>query len=304
MTPKIFLPLAKLPVPPEDAMYKACKAGHESHNVIDITVKLDGQPKGIQDVPPTPLHLRLPSFPMRVYAWRDYFNVQREVPLQKYDNYCPGQDIISYSIDMQGTWEQYETLLALDILNTYVDSDRADVVVDFGLHVGWYSMLALLKGYKVAGIDASAENLMIAEYNALSIGKGEDFYPYLGWVNGEGPNLPANAENIHLVKCDIEGAESSAMRMIYELLLEKKVNYALFEISPTFNNTYPVMVETMAEAGYKVYQIPGKGWEHSEEFGHNPLTTLKKYCEIPAEGRKEYVESLAQENFLFIREGL
>lgn len=300
MIPKLFKPLANIKKPPVSEMYEHCQIGHAKHKIIGIEVKLNGAHKGIKDVPKVPERLAC-EFTMCVYDWREYFKHEgNNITGNKFEEYCTGQDIISYSIDVQGVWEAYETLIALDIL---AERNKDAVVLDYGSHVGWYSILASMFEYRVASFDANIENIELLQMNAIkNMANVANIYAYNAWIDADAPMLDSNAEEVQFFKCDIEGAEKYAFYMCRDLFKNQRIKYAMIEISPTFNNSYADLVEAIANYGYGVYQIPGKGFAHSAEFSDQPLETIKKYCEVKAEGRREYVSSFNQENFLFIRQ--
>lgn len=286
MKPKLFDPLDKLNVPEPDDFYAHCRVGHDTHETKTVRVPVDGFDELLA---------------VDIYDWEHYFTtVAGNETTPKYAEYCTGQDIISYCIDRQGVWEKEETATILDILR----EDNADkIMLDFGSHIGWYTNLALKLGYRVASFDANIENLGLLRQSAVMNGTVENSYPYLCWLDFEVPVLSSDAEEVQLVKVDVEGAEHHALQMISQLIGQHKVKYAIFEISPVFNGNYPALVSTIQKFGYDVYQLPSGQWEHQDEFAQSPLTTIKKYCEITQRGDelKAYVDSLHQENFLFVR---
>jgi hypothetical protein len=303
MQPKLFETLQQLTVPSGKEFYAKCRY-HDKHTEQHVACNLDGQPV-MRDVPSIPERLAM-SLSFHVYNWRNYFKTvgsNETIPL--YEDYCTGQDIISYCIDQQGLWEGYETLLLLDLLNEDA-AERGDVVLDFGSHIGWYTTIAAISGFRVAAIDASAENLAMVRKNALENRVADKVFTYRAWLQGGEPLLPMHEEQVQLIKCDVEGAERYVARMCRPLFAGRKVKYMLMEISPTFNDTYPDIVEMIANCGYGVYQVPGKGFAHAAEYSQHPLATLKRYCEVPNSSlpdvRRDYVASLAQENFLFVRQ--
>lgn len=265
MIPKLFAPLAGLKKPSKDDFYDHCAAEHEKHQSATIETNI-----GI----------------MEIYDWREYFiTVDGNETYPEFDGYCPGQDIISYSIERQGAWDKGQTLLTQRLFNE-LQGKHGGIVLDFGSHIGYYSLLAALKGYTVASIDGSRENLELlaksADYNKVQ----DKISPYLAWLDKDAPVLSAHEESVHLLKVDVEGAEKYVVQMCSELFKAKKIKYAIIEISPVFNISYPYLVENIANCGYKVYQIESDG-------------SIK---EIKAEGRPEYVDGLHQENFLFERQ--
>lgn len=295
--PELFAPLAYLKKPSKDDFYEHCQVGHETHHVMAVHRILRGQPSNLS-APAIRDDLGL-ELDLMIYDWREYFiTVDGNETVSEHGKYCPGQDIISYCIDKQGVWEGPETIVILDILN---ENRQDDLVLDFGSHIGYYSLLAAKKGYRVASLDGNTENLNLLRASALINGLEKNISSYHCWLDNDSPLLAADQESVHLMKVDIEGAEIDAYAMTSLLFQEKKIKYAIFEISPTFNNTYPALVESIVDSGYDVFQIPGNNWEHNDEFSRAPLDTIKKYCQVPRRGRIKYVKGLHQENFLFIR---
>lgn len=282
MTPKLFAPLANLKKPTGSEFYDHCSIGHQSHARTLVTKNIGGMDVTYQ-----------------VYDWREYFiTVDGNETVSEHGKYCTGQDIISYCIDKQDVWEAEETAVMLDILS----EKQGGIMLDFGSHIGYYSILAALKGYQVASFDGSRENLALLHESAEVNQVVDKIHPNLCWLDDQAPILSREAEEVQLAKVDIEGAEQYALMMMADLIGGHKVKYLIFEISPTFNDTYPSLVETIAGQGYDVYQLPNGQSVHSlEEFDAAPLETVLKHCAVPAEGRKEYVASLHQENFLFVR---
>lgn len=280
--PKLFAPLSNLKQPPEDFFYHHCSVGHDEHKRFLVQ-------RQIGDL----------NVIYQIYDWREYFiTVDGNETVSEHGKYCTGQDIISYCIDQQKVWEAEETAVQLDILS----EQTSGVMLDFGSHIGYYSILAALKGYQVASFDSSAENLALLKESADQNDVEDRIHSYYCLLDDQVPVLSRDAEEVQLVKIDIEGAERHAIQMCADLIGGRKIKYLIMEVSPVFNDTYPALVETIAGQGYDVYLINSdKTWEHHEELMDAPLATVKKYSEIPAEGRKEYVASLHQENFLFVR---
>lgn len=284
MKPKLFAPLDKLKKPTESDFYDHCSIGHDTHQTIVVE----------RDIRGVKLNLE-------IYDWREYFiTVDGNETVSEHGKYCTGQDIISYCIDKQGIWEAEETGVMLDILSEPQTDDR--IMLDFGSHIGYYTNLAAQKGFTVASFDSSKENLELLYRSAVMNENADKISIYRCLLDDQAPILSRDAEKVRLAKVDIEGAERHAVQMMADLIGGHKLKYLIMEISPVFNDTYPSLVETIAGQGYDVYLIETrKDWEHREELDAEPLKTVLKYCQIPAEGRKEYVASLRQENFLFVR---
>jgi hypothetical protein len=167
--------------------------------------------------------------------------------MNRFETYCPGQDVISFEIERTGLWEEAETRLFIDLLN---HSDRDALVLDFGCHVGWYSVIADSLGFSVIGVDASPENVELATWN---VGRPDSIR--LGVIDQSVPRLPAGLE-IAVAKIDIEGAERHAVNMLAPLLAAGAVEHVLMEISPVFNDSYPQIMQRMAGWGYQAYMLP------------------------------------------------
>lgn len=298
--PKLFTTLEDLKKPEAGKdFYAKCAAGHETHSNTVVGVELSGQPKN-QSAPAIPSRLKT-SLAMRIYDWREYFmTVDGNETWPEFDGYCPGQDIISYCIDQQGVWEGDETLVILDILS---ENNTEDVVLDFGSHIGYYSMLAARNGYQVASIDSQSENLDMLKDSAVMNNLQDKVHTYLGWLDEDAPTLSAKLEGVQLVKVDVEGNENSAVAICNPLFVKRKIKYAIIEVSPVFNESYPELVSWILSNGYDVYQLPGNNWEHNSEFTEAPLDTIKKYCEVKQRGEElaAHINSFSQENFLFVR---
>ena len=291
MIPTVFAPLANLKAPPPDAPNVRCQ-WHQNHETITVRLVLDGQPL-IPDVPAIPHRLRR-ELTLELYDYRRYGQRGYEGEGFPHD-WCTGQDVVSYSIAEQGVWEGYETLTVLDVLDR---GKRADLMLDLGAHIGWYSALAT--GYGVFTVEANEENNRLIERNITGRIRLSNDWLNTGpaWIDGDAPILPGNAEPIHFAKIDLEGAEDHAVRMLSALFAARKINYCLMEVSPVFADYYPDLVAWVADQGYRIAQIPGKSWERTPEYSDQPLETLRRYCEIPRDRLKEIVGSWRQENVL------
>lgn len=273
-----------------------CVANHGQHDTLTLELDLNGKHHGLLDMPGIPERL----------AQRITFKVFNHKKYHDVGGYCPADDEVSRSIYIQGVWEAFETSLFLDILDR---GNRDNVVIDVGANLGWYTVLANKLGYHVAAFEPDLDIYEILKWNCYENQKSDlEEYGTAGiakaWVNEKTPQLSATAETVEFLKVDIEGMEKHAVKMCEKLFEAKKINYALIEISPCFNDSYPDLVEQIAGYGYKVYMIPHKGDALIPEYENEPLETLLKYCEVKPEGRRELVNSFRQENFIFINDSL
>lgn len=218
-----------------------------------------------------------------------YFVYDYKKYLGKSEDYCTGQDIISESLGERGVWEPCETQLIRDLLENKPSESKN--VLDFGSHIGYYSILAAKAGYQVVAFDASQENLdlldLSAEVNNLQV------ETRLCWLDDDVPEI--TLDDVHLLKADVEGAEQYVFKATKNLFEQKKVKYAIFEVSPVFNDTYPDLVENIIKLGYNGYVIP-----HSGNSDLNNVTFLYKLPLTEPE-RRSWISRLHQENILFVR---
>lgn len=254
------------------------------HDTLIVDINLKGYLERLPDAAPFPVHLAQ-KFKFAIYDFNKYSNTE---------GLCPADDVVSFSLSEQGVWEAFDTLLMLDILSR----DKGGLVVDFGSQLGWYSILAALNGYEVIAYDALSENLRVLDKNAALNKVKSKITPVKMWVDEKSPIQPPT--KIRFMKSDIEGSEQYAFRMYEESFKQKLVDYAIFEISPCFNDSYPELIHKIMDYGYDVYQVPQKTWEHWVEFGDQPLETTLKYPII--KDLDEHMKVIRQENFLFVRQ--
>lgn len=194
-----------------------------------------------------PWHRSIRRNGWQIWEWRHY---------QGLAGYCPAQDDVSKSIDLNGDWEREETAVALSVVRP------GDLVVDFGSHIGWYTTHAARAGATVLAYDSDPENMRLLERNARPRGhEAPRVVSHLGWLV-DAPAL--DALPIRLVKADVEGAEDQALRIIRRSLDAGLVDYLLIECSPEFADYYPALIDDLTARGYTA-EIVGKG-------GSEPVT--------------------------------
>lgn len=264
-----------------------CQRGHDKHFTINVPVRL-GQNDSYHDYPRIPKRF-YDDFEMLVWRWRAY---QEDGP------YCPGHDVVSEVIETLGVWEQCETAVMLMVF------ERVGVdawFIDFGSQVGWYSVLAARRGLNVLAFDGDHDCANLTYRNLhehslpdrvgqaveMRIGANVDpLVPGEGW--GEMPIV---------VKIDVEGAEEHAMQMLSRVIDD--VDFALIEISPVFNDSYPALVARMISWGFEPYEIPPRG---------DPPVKLEQLADlIPFRLTDEAIADIPnwhQKNVLMARGGL
>lgn len=171
-----------------------------------------------------------------------------------FDGYCSGQDDISRTLKLYGVWEPAESAIVRDILN---NGDTSLPVYDVGAHTGWYSLMAAQKGYKVEALEADPNNIQVMKANAKLLGVTDNINITEIWVDENTEPLEGLTET-ELVIIDIEGNDMQAVRILRDLFKKRKVKNAMIEISPCFNDKYPVMVNFIKDCGYEAYDLEGK----------------------------------------------
>jgi hypothetical protein len=216
-----------------------------------------------------------------------------------YGEYDHGRDGVTEALIKQGVWEAQESTVAVDILAT-----TPGKVLDFGAHIGWYTVLAGLFGnHPVIAFEPDAPTIQLLDTNARRYGVDVEhrFSPV-------GPTSPpvAVGGDVALMKCDIEGMDGYAVDACAGLFRRHRIRYALIEVSPIFTADgrsdcdYVVMVGQLRDWGYRVYRVPPKGWEHNDAYREQPLATLKAHRELGTDWA-EVVAGCRQDNFVFIR---
>lgn len=264
---------------------KTICATHPHHETVVVPINLAGQP----------IPSDYPAIPPRL-ARRFDFEIFNAALYRGTNGYCTGDDELSRGVGENRIWEGYETLAVLDLLSTANDGDWA---LDFGSQLGWYSVLAAAAGCRVRAYEADAENVAVAACNAERNGLAVLIDTTNCWIDSTFTLEPLEGE-IGFVKSDLEGLDQYAIGACMPMFADGRVRFLLIEISPVFNDSYPQLVEDIAACGYRVYEIPDKGFAHQDAYGLEPLATLREHCEL-IEDRPSYVASLRQANFLFER---
>lgn len=268
----------------------ACQRGHRSHFRITVPVHLANN-DSYHDYPRVPKRF-VDDFEMEVWAWRSY---QQDGP------YCPGHDVVSEVIDTLGVWEQCETAVMMMVFERV---GPGAFFVDFGCQVGWYSVLAGRMGLNVMAIDADIEcvDLTAANLNRTTMNTDMTYIVGVERCTADSPPLPSMRDedgrrNPVVVKIDVEGAEQHAIAMLAPHIDD--VDFALIEISPVFNDSYPALVQRMLDWGFEPYEIPPRG---------DPPIKLDQLADlIPFhmdEAAIANIPNLHQANWLFVRGGV
>lgn len=270
-------------VNPTEVDYTRCQY-HQFHETKRIHVDLSKHKLG--DVPKIPERFNK-TLELTVMDWSQY----SDDTFSRYD-FCPGQDVVSYCLDVQRIWEPTETLAVLDVLQ------QSGLVVEAGCHLGYYAALAVASGCDFVGVETNEELAALTVGNVATNRTWEVSYSEiaLGLVE---TLTPRPVEPIRLFIADVEGQEQAAVDYVAASFQNRTVDYALLEMSPIFNDTYPSLTERLIGWGYVGFVIPHKGTS-LQKYGERPLDILKSTEPVTP----ELVAGWRQENCLFVHPDL
>ncbi len=261
----------------------ACQRGHDGHD--SRLVEVDLARTSFDDYAPVPPGL-VRSFAMHV--WKGH---------AEGGAYCPACCAVSEMIRECGVHEQRETVLALSVM----DGHDGEAMVDFGAHIGWYTMLALSCGLYAWAVDADPENLRLLSWSAEVNGWSER----LTWISGRfGRDMAATVSGncpVRFAKLDVEGAEDVALRSLWPNVSAGLVDHLLIEVSPCFADYYPSLVRDLIDAGYAAYCLPDKA--RPPITLDDPAFDMQPYLIDTGPGLEAWVASIRQQDLWFRREG-
>lgn len=212
-----------------------CQANHKVHFHIDTITNLGK---------------------MTIYDYKKYMG---------YKGYCTGQDDVSRSLNMYGTWDT-EIKNLIESLLYKVDA-RKSVFIDVGAHIGYFSRLAEKRGCgKIISYEAESESLKLLAINAPSAERHTIWFD----VNTEPASFDPELE-VEIMKIDIEGNEQHAIRYFSELINTKRVKNIIMEVSPAFNDSYPFILASLQERGYTISELNGTPFNFSFNFSQTNL---------------------------------
>lgn len=177
-----------------------------------------------------------------------------------FPGYCMGQDDVSRTIGLYGKWSQD----MYDFIEKILDKKDHGLFLDVGSHIGWFSRLAVSKGYSVIGFEGAPENIELARIN-VPTGIFENI-----WFDKDTKptNLMVYAQ---LLKMDIEGNERYGLVYFEKSFRNKRIDNAVIEITPVFNDSYPALIKQMQDWGYSVHNLDGSDWNGKLDFDQSDL---------------------------------
>ncbi len=170
--------------------------------------------------------------------------------------YCPGQDAVSDRLLTEGFWELHDSKPIADILDK---GDRAKLVIDFGAHIGWYTIMAAKAGYRVLAIDADIENLRLLGENARLHGVGDKVTVMHAWV-AVAFTRDGLRSSVELVKVDLESNDRHAVNACWPFI--DRVENLFVEICPIWRDDYPELVDRLVGAGFSAFYPNGDRFDH------------------------------------------
>lgn len=188
-----------------------CQAGHKIHDTKVVDTALG---------------------PFTIWDWEKYAD---------FEGYCTGQDDVSMTLDLYGTWEGTDWERA----QRYVKG-REGWALDFGSHIGWYAVMFAQAGLDVLAVDADPANCELLQINS---GRQRVKIDVLNtWVADMDP-LPMNRATV-LIKSDVEGAELDVIEVCADVIADSHP-VLLLECSPEFDSYYPTMIDDLIALGYR-----------------------------------------------------
>jgi hypothetical protein len=192
-------------------------------------------------------------------------------------------ELVSNAIRDLGVWEVVESIT---MMSAFAGAPEGTRFIDFGCHVGWFSLLALSFGIETIAIDGDPRMLELLSRSRIE--NGFKMAPAKGGlhlrhavIDENWKGLQTKADNL-IVKMDIEGAELHAYAKMAQYFAERKVSHCLMEVSPCFEDYYPKLVGEIIDHGYEAFVMPEKRsvprtWMETKRFlrvNCRPLHTL------------------------------
>jgi hypothetical protein len=200
-------------------------------------------------------------------------------------------DLVSDTIRALGVWDVPGTLVLLDALHAATPGTQ---FMDFGCHVGWFSLLALGSGRRTYSFDG---DLRCLQALSQSITDNALVTPWSGWCEtiDDEWDLPFEPPNTNLiVKIDVEGAERYVVERLWPLFEDWSISVLVMEVTSAFESYYPDLLDRLVALGYYAYAMPPKvenpimgvkGVKHWLTHHGQMLHLLAK------ESRRGYIES-------------
>ena len=164
-------------------------------------------------------------------------------------------DNVSDAITTYGVWEVPETIT---LSSAFAAAAPGTAFVDIGSHVGWYSAIAGAYGLDVTAVDVNEAALELLRRTW----QGNGFKSQLALLpmmvdTNTAWKMPVGV-NAAIVKMDIEGAESHAVGALWPWFEDGTITHCMMEVSPCFNDGYPLLLRSLFDLGYVGHVMPRK----------------------------------------------
>lgn len=231
------------------------------------------------------------------------------------------RDAVTETIREYGCWEPDETEIILELL----PPELADsgYFIDVGAQLGYYSLIAASRGYKVVSFEYDIDVFSTLSDNIRLNGLQNLITPYRRYVcdtaDGVAKGVPRvtvdslegtlglQAYGIRLLKVDVEGFDPLVIRGAMESFRNQSIYAAIVEISPKFEKRTPFsqyvkMAADVSALGYKVYDI-GIAPKRRLADRHDHLTRLagQELTSFDEAELRAMIGAKEQTNFLFVR---
>lgn len=200
---------------------------HETHSRKEVSVSIQGSKLNFQ-----------------VYDWNKYKDIE---------GYCSGKDDISRTLLNGEGWEKETTPLVLSILKT---GSAENLVLDFGANIGWYTVMAAKAGYNVLSFEGNKETCSLLNRNVRMNNCLGTVQSRFAWIDGDSEPLELS-HRVELFKSDLEGNDHHAVKMCENLFSERRINYALIEVSPVFTPEHKDLPKRIEDYGYETIEVIG-----------------------------------------------
>lgn len=158
---------------------------------------------------------------------------------------------VSESIINMGIWEPWETMF---LSSAFAAADDSTVFIDLGAHIGWFSALAASWGMWWYAYEYDHHLMRHLRWLAKRT-KGTVTQCWIddNWVFGYVYDVSQL-----IVKMDLEGNEECAVRALWPYFAGRTITHCMMEISPVFNDSYPMICSDLIGLGYEAWVMPEK----------------------------------------------
>jgi hypothetical protein len=210
----------------------------------------------------------------------------------------PG-DVVSDTIRDLKVWEVPDTLF---LCSAFAAAPEGTVFADLGCHVGWYSLLAMSFGLDVVAVDGDHRMIELLRRSRRLNGYTATLRTQLEMVDEFWLGLTLSADNV-IVKVDLEGSEKYALNALWGLFQSHRVSHLLMEVSPVFEDYYPLLLSRLFALGYIGFVMPVKQSTPPtfDDAGAFLRTHCRRLDQLSRQSLTEWVQAQHQFDVLIFR---